>query len=152
MANLWLHFLLRQVCVLCLFVRVSVQRAQPHTKQQGLVPMKGWQQPTAICLEPYFGVSMSAGSQDHLLSLQAMQLPGPDDSLLLTDLDGIENFWLLPAAVKPYLSHGTVPRMGDEGSAAPQMFGSFIHGIVLRTLRAKLLIALEASETSQTLP
>ena len=118
----------------------------------GLVPMKGWQQPTAICLEPYFGVSMSAGSQDHLLSLQAMQLPGPDDSLLLTDLDGIENFWLLPAAVKPYLSHGIVRRMGDEGSAAPQTLVSFIHGIVLRTLRAKILIPLEASETSQTLP
>ena len=123
-----------------------------HEATGVVVPMKGWQQPTAICLEPYFGVSMSAGSQDHLLSLQAMQLPGPDDSLLLTDLHGIEHFWLLPAAVKPYLSHGTVPRMGDEGSAAPQMFGSFIHGIVLRTLRAKILIALEASETSQTLP
>ena len=27
-----------------------------HEATGVVVPMKGWQQPTAICLEPYFGV------------------------------------------------------------------------------------------------
>ena len=47
------------------------------------------------------------------------KLGRPTDSIVMEDVYSIHNFWALPAAVKPYLSHGAVPKTDDEGLAAP---------------------------------
>ena len=60
----------------------------------------------------------AAGSLSVAMAADACDTPDMPDkgnSILLTDLPGIENFWVLPSNVTPYLAHGTVPETVGGG-------------------------------------